>query len=117
MQKVLAALLAAVVALLGVIVFQNGRERERPPEIGASYQAVVLVGGQVYYGKLENPGGQFPILRDVFYIAAQTDPQTRLTTNTFVRRGKELHGPEYMVLNRSSILFVEPIRDDSQVGK
>ncbi len=35
----------------------------------------------------------------------------------FVRRGRELHGPEFMVLNRQSIVFMEPVSSDSQVAK
>ncbi len=116
MQKLIAVLLTAVAALLGVLVFQNTRS-SAAPEFTTPYQAVVLTGGQVYYGKLENAAGMYPILRDVFYIANQVNPETKEASNVFVRRGKELHGPEYMVLNRQSILFVEPIKEDSQVAK
>ena len=33
------------------------------------------------------------------------------------RAGKELHGPEIMVLNASQILFIESISPDSTTGK
>jgi hypothetical protein len=116
MQKLIAALLAIITILLGVLIVQNTRAGSVPP-FSTPYQAVVLTGGQVYYGKLENAGGLYPILRDVFYVSTQINPATKESATVIVRRGKELHGPEYMVLNRQSILFVEPIREDSQIAR
>jgi len=43
--------------------------------------------------------------------------ETKQVTNTLVKRGKELHGPEIMVLNASQILFIESISLDSTIGK
>jgi len=116
MLKVIAVLLAALVGLLGLAVFQNIRSGSTPV-FKTPYQAVVLTGGQVYYGKLENATGMYPVLRDIFYVVTKQDPQTKQVSNVLVRRGKELHGPEYMVLNRQSILFVEPVKEDSEIGK
>jgi hypothetical protein len=116
MQKVIAFLLIVVVALLGVLV--NQQTRTNPlPAFSTPYQAVVLSNGQVYYGKLESAAGQYLILRDVFYITNQINPETKQSTSVFVRRGKELHGPEYMLLNQQSIIFAEPVKEDSQVAK
>jgi hypothetical protein len=116
MLKVIAVLLAALVGLLGLAVFQNIRSASAPV-FKTPYQAVVLTGGQVYYGKLENASGMYPVLRDIFYVVTKQDAQTKQVSNVLVRRGKELHGPEYMVLNRQSILFVEPVKEDSEIGK
>jgi hypothetical protein len=116
MQKLLAGLLLVVVALLATLVVRDIRSNTAA-DFTTPYQAVVLTGGQVYYGKLENTAGLFPVLRDVFYIASQVNPETKQVQNVFVRRGKELHGPDYMVLNRQSIAFVEPVKEDSQVAK
>jgi len=116
MQKLLAGLLLVVVALLATLVVRDIRS-STAADFTTPYQAVVLTGGQVYYGKLENAAGLFPVLRDVFYIASQVNPETKQVQNVFVRRGKELHGPDYMVLNRQSIAFVEPVKEDSQVAK
>jgi len=119
MQKLIAVLLFSVLVLLGVLVFQNvrGSRAAAVPEFGTPYQAVVLTGGQVYYGRLENAAGLYPVLRDVFYVASQVNPETKQVQNVFVRRGKELHGPEFMVLNRQSIAFIEPVSETSQVAQ
>ena len=116
MLKVITVLLAALIVLLGLAVFQNIRSASAPV-FKTPYQAVVLTGGQVYYGKLENPTGMYPVLRDIFYVVTKQDPQTKQVSNVLVRRGRELHSPEYMVLNRQRILFVEPVKEDSEIGK
>jgi hypothetical protein len=46
----------------------------------------------------------YPILRDIFYVVTKENPQTKQVTNVLVWRGKELHRPESMMLNRQSIL-------------
>jgi len=116
MQKLIAGLLVVAVTLLATLIVRDIRSTTAA-DFTTPYQAVVLTGGQVYYGKLENAAGLFPVLRDVFYIASQVNPETKQVQNVFVRRGKELHGPDYMVLNRQSIAFVEPVKEDSQVAK
>ncbi len=116
MQKLIAALLIVLVAILGAMAFQNFRSLAEP-KFPTPYQAVVLNGGQVYYGKLENLAALYPVLRDVFYVVRKENLETKQVTNVLVRRGKELHGPEFMVLNRQSILFIEPVRSDSDIGR
>ena len=81
------------------------------------YQAVLLTNNSVYFGKLSGYGTSNPVLTDVFYILTQADPQTKTTKNILVKRGKELHGPDRMYLNPSSIVFVEPVGTDSKVAQ
>jgi hypothetical protein len=45
------------------------------------------------------------------------DPNTTQSTSVFIRRGKEWHGPDYMVLNASHILLVEPVNRGSGVAE
>jgi hypothetical protein len=115
-RRVAIILLAAAGVVVAAWAFQRSRSAGAPA-FSTRYQAVVLTSGQVYYGRLENVDGPYPILRDVFYISSQVNPVTKEASNVLVRRGRELHGPEYMMLNRSSILFIEPIGPDSQVAK
>src|ERR1035441_9442834 len=81
------------------------------------YQAVLLSNNSVYYGKLAGFGTASPVLTDIFYIVTQTDPNTKETKNMLVKRGKELHGPDRMYLNATSIVFVEPVGADSKVAQ
>jgi len=81
------------------------------------YQAVLLSNNSVYFGKLAGYGTSNPVLTDVFYILTKSDPTTKQVQNVLVKRGKELHGPDRMYLNASSIVFVEPVGTDSKVAQ
>ena len=80
-----------------------------------AYQAVFLTGGQVYFGRLQSQDDYF-LLSDVFYIGDATESPTQGTTGQLVKRGSELHAPkEPMLIPRDKVLFVENMREDSQV--
>ncbi|MBP1730599.1 MAG: hypothetical protein H6Q55_1028 [Deltaproteobacteria bacterium] len=81
------------------------------------YQAVFLTNGQAFIGKLEGAGKPYPLLKDVFYIQSGVSQETKQVTNVLVKRGKELHGPDFMYINARNILMVEPVAADSQVAR
>ena len=56
------------------------------------------------------------MLRNVFYVQAAADANTKQATNVLIRRGKEWHGPDFMLLNASHILLVEPVSPRSRVA-
>jgi hypothetical protein len=80
------------------------------------YQAVLLDSGQVYFGKLEGLGSDYPVLTNVFYVQSVTNSETKQTTNVLVKRGKEWHAPDRMTINAHHIVFVEPVTPGSQVA-
>jgi hypothetical protein len=90
---------------------------ERHQKFTTPYQAVLLDDNQVFYGKLSALSGAHPILTDVFYIKAGTDPQTKEVKSVLVKRGKELHGPDKMYLYAQHIVLVETVTPASQVAK
>jgi hypothetical protein len=73
--------------------------------------------GQVYFGKIENAGGGYPLLRDVYYIGKQTSPDGKEVKNILIKRGNEWHGPEYMYVNRQHIVIIEPVSANSRVAQ
>ena len=81
------------------------------------YQAVLLSNGSVYYGKLQGYGTSNPVLTNVFYIVSTANPTTKQTSNTLVKRGKELHGPDRMYLSPTHIVFVETVGTGSKVAQ
>ena len=95
----------------------------------SDYQAVFLINGQVYFGKLSSESSQFPILRDIYYLQVQEVLQPAQTKDgkatqekqqgvSLVKLGGELHGPtDEMRLNRDQILLIENLREDSNVVK
>jgi hypothetical protein len=113
------SVIALIVGLLvGHMVTYHMMERHRTAfAFQTQYQAVLLINGAVYYGKLSDYGTRHPMLEDVFYIVSKTDPDTKQVSNILVKRGKELHGPDKMYLNPSQIVFVEPVGADSKVAQ
>jgi hypothetical protein len=111
------ALLIGGVILGGLAVHLWSANVSKPLQPGAAFQAVLLDTGQVYYGKIERLGTDFPVLRDVYYVQSTTDPQTKQVTNILVRRGKEWHAPAYTVLNARHIALIEPVSPTSKVAE
>jgi hypothetical protein len=87
------------------------------PTFNTPFQAVLLDTGQVYFGKIEGLGTDYPILRDVYYIQTGTNADTKQATNVLIRRGKEFHGPEFTVLNARHIAMIEPVSPTSKVAE
>lgn len=107
----------AIAALLGIIAAILASHRSGAPALTTPYQAVLLSNGSAYFGRLEGLGSDFPVLRDVFYVQSQQNPETKQVTNTLVKRGKEWHSPDRMILNRSMIVLVEPVDPSSRVAQ
>ncbi len=75
------------------------------------YQAVFLANGSTYFGKLQEQGSDWFVLTDVFYISVSDQSGTQL-----IKRGTEPQGPkEPMIISRQQILFIENMRDDSDI--
>jgi hypothetical protein len=76
-----------------------------------AYQAVFLTNGSTYFGKLEPQGDDWFLLKDIFYLSASEQSGTQL-----IKRGTEPQGPrEPMIIPRGQVLFVENLRDDSDI--
>jgi len=81
------------------------------------YYAVVLTNGAVYFGHLEGFGSAFPVLHDVYYVQSTQNPDTKAVSSILVKRGKEWHGPDRMIIAEKAIVFVEPVGPDSKVAQ
>lgn len=99
------------------------------------YVAVYLKNGKVYFGKLRNSASPEPALTDVFFLnitsIKEEEPEKEPDSNNapatveraniqtdyeLVKMTDQLQGSEdRLVLSRDSILFFEPLRDDSRV--
>jgi hypothetical protein len=77
----------------------------------SAYQAVFLVNGATYFGKLEPQGDNWFLLSDVFYLSVSDQSGTQL-----IKRGSEAQGPkEPMIISREQVLFIENLKDDSDI--
>jgi hypothetical protein len=76
-----------------------------------AYQAVFLTNGSTYFGKLEEQGDQWFVLKDVFYLSVSQETGTQL-----IKRGSEPQGPrEPMLIAKSQVLFIENMREDGDI--
>jgi hypothetical protein len=91
--------------------------RDHSVQFSTGYQAVLLSNGSVYFGHLQGYGSSQPVLTEVYYIATQTNSETKQSNNVLIKRGKELHEPDRMYLNPQQILFVEPVGPNSKVAQ
>lgn len=111
------AVVAAALLVLALIRFFGSSDTLGSGINSGEYQAVFLANGQVYFGKLTAPGGNFYYLRHVYYLSTLAAPLSRKTpTQQLIKLGGEIHGPEdLMIINRSQILFVENLKRNGKV--
>jgi hypothetical protein len=76
-----------------------------------------LDNGQIFFGKLENAGSDYPLLRDVFYVQTQTKPDSKEVKSILIKRGSEWHGPDLMYINARHIVAMEPVSPSSRVAQ
>lgn len=81
------------------------------------YYAVLLSSGSVFFGQLEGLGTDYPVLHDVYYVQSTSNPETKAVNNVLVKRGREWHAPDRMILNARAIVIVEPVGADSKVAQ
>lgn len=89
-----------------------------PPVGGARYQAIFLINGQAYFGRVEERLGPYVKVHSVYYIVqARTDVPDGPPDSRLVRRGTEPHRPlPGMLIPRSAVQFVEDLRPTSPIG-
>ncbi len=110
------AILIALVLVVRTQVVRSGIATLFSPGAGevidhSAYQAVFLTNGSTYFGKLEPQGDEWFLLTDVFYLSTSDQTGTQL-----IKRGNEAQGPkEPMIISRAQVLFIENLRDDSDI--
>jgi hypothetical protein len=76
-----------------------------------AYQAVFLTNDNTFFGKLQLQGDDWFVLSDVFYLSVTEESGPQL-----IKRGSEPQGPrEPMIIPRGQVLFIENLREDSDV--
>lgn len=123
-KVIFTAVTVVVLVLIGIGVYTRGFGYWEEKG-SASWRAVFLANGQVYFGHIEHGwSGKTVVLKDIYYL--QVDQQENLQpdkTNSsdesklsLVKLGNELHGPvDKMEINRDQVLFVEELKSDSKV--
>ena len=94
------------------------------------YHAVFLTNDQVYFGKIAKSDSTEVVLKDVFYLLIRQPTQVQAqdpeaTPGAQAQQPRyelrhlgdgEAHGPlDEMSINRTQILFIEPLKEDGMV--
>jgi hypothetical protein len=111
-------------AVLALLLLSVARLLRPPDSLAAAiapneYQAVFLTNGQVYFGTLSAPGGDFYYLRHVYYLTSQASLQSGRRVQVLLKPlGSSLHDPaDLMVINRAQISFVENLKPSGAVAR
>jgi len=112
-----------VTVFLGVFLWQNGTLRNTIQlfKYRNSYQAVFLNNGQVYFGNIVELTNEYVILKDPYSIKVQQkqvdeESQSKQAEIKLLSIEDEFYKPEgYMLIKKSEILFIEELKDSSQI--
>lgn len=106
-----------VLTMLGTACRSLTKDAAAPTIEAGKYYAVLLNNGSVYFGQLDGLGSPYPVLTNVYYVASNVNQETKAVSNSLVKRGKEWHGPDRMIINEKAIVFLEPVGKDSRVAQ
>jgi len=114
-------IIAIIIAILGYMWVSGSRLTD----LRKDWQGVFLTNGQVYFGQVAKRNAVEVVVKDIYYLQVtrplqqtqegeqQANPQGELS---LVKLGNELHGPtDTMFINRDHVLFIEDLKDDSNV--
>ncbi len=117
------ALALILLASFGGYFVGNGQlfaVKQQAEKQKTEYQAVLLVNGSLYFGRLSGENTDQPVLTDVYYLQAQTQATNKTTADDLklIKLGNEIQGPtDEIRFNPNEIVFVQDLKDDGQVVK
>ena len=109
-----------MVMLTLLSVFIGCSKSDQQIKIDTEYKAVFLDNGQIFFGKIEQTGLSYVVLKDVFYVQSQVVQQEKdkkEVRNILIKRGSEWHGPDLMYINTSHVVVIEPVSPNSRVAQ
>jgi hypothetical protein len=110
---ILVALIAAAIARAGSATDPLASAVNR-----SEYQAVFLTNGQVFFGRLTVPGGDYYYLRHVYYLSSGTATKTGGSSLTIRKLTNDVHGPQDLViLSRPQVLYVENLNPNGRAAQ
>ena len=113
---VLSMLTLSIIALLVATVYQDYR-RFHKPLLTTPYQAVTLISGDTYYGRIDHLGTDHPVLRDALSLRQEVDLANQKLRYIVKRRADEANGADHMIFTSNAILYIEPVHRDSIIGR
>jgi hypothetical protein len=117
MKYLAVAVCAVVLVAFAAFSIYQAHYRFHRPQITSTYQGVTLVNGEVFYGRIFHLGSDHPVLRGASTVKIEIDPQTQQPRHRLVRRRDSSTGADHLIFPVTSILYVEPVREDSIIGR
>lgn len=126
--RFVAVIIGVVLLVVGGLFAWSTLKGAAAPGIDTSkYQAVFLVNGDIYFGKLEPAGGDYMKLTNIYYIQSPTtqltDKETQQASTDqnnvkLIKLGEEIYGPEdAMIISRDQIMLYENLKPNSKVAQ
>jgi hypothetical protein len=112
-RTIILSVVPVAIAAVGLWLFRH----QPSTAMTTPYQAVLLSNGSAYFGRLEGLGTPYPVLKEVYYVQSRPGQDPKQPVNVLVKRGKEWHAPDRMILNAAMIVFVEPVNPGSRVSQ
>jgi len=109
-----------MVMMVLLFSFIGCSKSEQQIKIDTEYKAVFLDNGQVFFGKIEEVGPTYVMLKDVFYVQSQVIQQEKdkkEVKSILIKRGNEWHGPDLMYVTTRHIVVIEPVSPNSRVAQ
>ena len=107
-----------LVVMVGLVCLCGCKRGGGVPELAPGFYAVLLDNGQAYFANLTKLDAQHVKLTNVYYVQRRVDQKTgEIQANALVKRGKEWHAPDFMIVNAAHIVFIENVKSDSDVMK
>jgi hypothetical protein len=109
-----------VMVVLFVFIGCSKSGHDQQIKIDTEYKAVFLDNGQIFFGKIEEVGPSYVLLKDIFYVQSQVvqqDKDKREVRNILIKRGNEWHGPDLMYITKQHVVVIEPVAPNSRVAQ
>jgi hypothetical protein len=107
-------------ALALLFVFSGCGKSDQKIKIDTEYKAVFLDNGQVFFGRIEEVGPSYLMLKDVFYVQSQVIQQEKdkkEVRSILIKRGSEWHAPDLMYITTRHVVVIEPVGPNSRVAQ
>lgn len=88
---------------------------------GSTYQVIYLTTGQAYFGKLQNTGGEYLVMKGPYVAQDVQQPNSgkkadTASQTTLVKVKDQVYGPDdSMAIRSQNVLFWQNLRSDSKV--
>lgn len=112
-----------IVGFIGWTLWSNAKNAETGID-SSKYQAVYLMNGQIYFGKLTQQGDSHLKLTNVYYLQTAAGDEKSDTTQQandnaqLIKLSKAIYDPsDEMIISKDQVLYFQNLTSDSRASK